>query len=167
MLSRCTGGRMQDGFCSICGEIFYVSHQSWYTGAPVQDKDQVGTWWPWPYFQSRRSFKASAYKRWFPLVSDEIFDVSSPNLVNRSTRARWRPSSNWVTLTFFHRHRGYLGQRHLKDGFHSISEQIFDVSSPNLVSNSTRAWQRPSLNLMTLTLYSSLAVMMVILGHLK
>ena len=39
----------------------------------------------------------------FCSISQEIFDVSSPNLVHRSTRARQRPSSNWVTLTSFSR----------------------------------------------------------------
>ena len=95
----------------------------------------------------------------FHSVSQEKFDVSSPNLVHWSTKTRRKPSSNGMTLTSFSRlQRSHSRLRHMKDcvqdGFRSISEEIFDISSPNMIHRSTNARQRPSLNWETLTSFS-------------
>ena len=42
----------------------------------------------------------------------------------------------------------------MQDGFRSISQEKFHVSSPNLLHRSSRAWRVPSLNLITLTFFS-------------
>ena len=54
----------------------------------------------------------------------------------------------------FRCHRGHLRQRDIKDGLRWISEEIIYVSSPNLEHRSTRARWRQSLNWVALTLFS-------------
>ena len=90
----------------------------------------------------------------FRSISEELFVVSPSNLVHRSTSARQRQSSNRVTLTSFSRSHRSLRRWHIKGGFCSISEEIFDISSPNMVHRSTNARQRLSLNWVTLTSFS-------------
>ena len=73
-------------------------HEILYTEAPGQGEgqDELG--------ELDLIFKViKAIQNGFRSISEEIFDVSSPNLVHRSTNARQRPSSKRVTLTSFFR----------------------------------------------------------------
>ena len=59
---------MKDDFRWISEEYLMYPRQIWYTEAPGQDKYQVQTGWPWPYFWGHRGhFKATACEKWFPL----------------------------------------------------------------------------------------------------
>ena len=82
-------------------EYLTYPHRIWYTEAPGQVEDQVRTRWPWLNFQGGYS-RRRHMKEGFRSISQELFDVSSPNLVHRSTRARQRTS---VTLTSLSRSR--------------------------------------------------------------
>ena len=87
---------MQDGSAQYLRKYLTYLHESLYAEAPVQGKyqDEPG--------ELDLIFKVTkAIKNGFCSVSEEIIDVSSPNLVHRSTRARRRPSSNWVALASF------------------------------------------------------------------
>ena len=90
-------------------------HQIWCTRAPWQDKDQVRTRWPWPHFRGHRGhLRRRHMKDGFRWISEEIFDVSSSNLVHRSTSARQRPSSTRWPWHHFQGHRGHLSLWHAR-----------------------------------------------------
>ena len=110
------------------------------------------TGWPWSHFQGRRGYLRRQYmKDGFCSISEEIVYVSSPNIVQRSTRASHNQVRTWWPWRHFQGHRYHLREWHMIDGFRSVSQEIFDVSSPNLLHRSIRAWRRPSLNQVTLT----------------
>ena len=110
-------------------------------------QSSCSNWVTWPYFEGHRGHLRQRHMQdGFRSISEERFDLSSPDMVHRSTGSSWRPSLNWVTLTSFSRSPRSLRRQHMKDGFRSLSETIFDVSSPNLLHRSTRARQRHSLN---------------------
>ena len=106
------------------------------------------------YFRSQRSFKVATCGRWFPLniwrniwcILTEFGTQKHQGMV----KTMFEPGDFDL---IFRGHWGHLERQHMKDGFLSITEEIFDVSSPNLVHTSTRARQRPSSNRVTLLIF--------------
>ena len=75
-------------------------------------------------------------------------------MVHRSTRAGQRPSSNRVTLISFSSSQMSFKERHMKDGSRSVSQEILDLSSLNLVHGSMKVRRRPRSNWVTWTSFS-------------
>ena len=63
----------------------------------------------------------------FTSISEEIFYLSSPNMVHKSIRAR--QNQIWTGWPWPHSpgHRGPLRRRHMKDGSCSLSEGIYEI----------------------------------------
>ena len=119
-------------------------HKIGYTEAPGQDKVQVRARWPWPYFQGHRGhFRQRHVKDGFHSISEEMFDIPSPNLVPRSTRARQKPSLNWVTLTVFSRLQRSFKTTAYKRWFPFNIRRNIKLSSPNLFHKSMVSAQYP------------------------
>ena len=97
-------------------------------------------WWPWPYFQGQEG-----HLEWFCSISEGIFDRVSRNLIDRSTKARWRTRFECRNHDLV-----FKVTKVIWNGFYSISEMYLTVST-NSVHRSTRAMQRTSTNRVTVT----------------
>ena len=125
-----------------------VPHQTWYTEAPVQDENQFSTRLPWPHFKGIWKMVSAQYlKKYLLKYPHRIWYTGEPGQDKDQVQTRWP----WP---YSQGHKGHLKWQHMKDGFCSITQEIFEVSSPNVVHRSTRARQEPGSNQVTLTSFS-------------
>ena len=136
--------------CKMVCEIFDVSSPNLVHRSTRESSRPSLNWVTLTLFwRSQRSFKVTAYERWFPLnIWRNIWESLTEFWYTEAPVQGKRPRQSFVTLSCFRGHRGHLRQRHVKDGLCLIYAEIL------LVHRGNRARQRPILNLMTLTLFS-------------
>ena len=161
MLSCCTGGRTQDGLRLISQEIFDLSLPNLkQRSTRVRQRPSSNRVTLISFSRSKWSFKAAAYERWFPLnISRNIWCILS-RYSTQEHQGNAQPNSNLVTLASFPRSQLLFKRMAYKIWFCSVSQEIFDVSSQNLVHRSIRARRRSSSNQVTVTSFCHK-------GHLK
>ena len=101
------------------------------TNKQLPDQDEPG--------ELDRIFKVTkTIQNGFCSISEEIFDIFSPNLIHRCTIARRRPSSNWVTK--FSRSRRSFVRFQLNILRHIILASANSGEGLNVGKSKTKFW---------------------------
>ena len=129
MSLRCTGGSMQDGFHSISQEIFVSSPNSVHRSTRARRRLSSSRVTLTSFLRSQVSFRRQHMK-------DGLCSISKFGALKHQGKTKTMFELGDLDLIF--KVTGHSSHSACDGWFRSLSEEIFDVSSTNLVHRSSR-----------------------------